>query len=287
MTGPLSPSTWSAPVPLRLATDESRYGGKASQLAAAARAGLPVPEGIALEWLLVDAVAEGDDEALAALHVSTTDFQGGGLAVRSSALGEDSAAASFAGQHLTCLNVRGPDGLTEAVRTVRDSARSAAALAYRERLGLPGLPGLPRVAVVVQELVVPECAGVLFSRDPLDGSDVLVIEASWGLGEAVVSGLVVPDHYRVRRDGRVIERTAGMKDLAVEPALVGGTSQVPVPADRIHRLCLDETRLESLRELTARCEQVFGGTQDLEWAFVADRLRLLQRRPMTGAVPPH
>ncbi|MBT2545838.1 hypothetical protein J7E99_35520 [Streptomyces sp. ISL-44] len=114
-----------------------------------------------------------------------------------------------------------------------------------------------------------------------------MIEASWGLGEAVVSGLVVPDHYRVRRDGRVIERTAGMKDLAVEPAPAGGTSQVPVPADRIHRLCLDDTRLESLRELTARCEQVFGGTQELEWAFVADRLRLLQRRPMTGAVPPH
>ncbi|MET9572468.1 PEP/pyruvate-binding domain-containing protein [Streptomyces virginiae] len=284
MTSPLSPSTWSAPVPLRLATDESLYGGKSSQLAAAARAGLPVPEGIALEWRFVDAVAAGDDEALAALHGSTADLQGGRLAVRSSALGEDSAAASFAGQHLTCLNVRGPDGLTEAVRMVRDSAHSAAALAYRERLGLPGRP---RVAVVVQELVVPECAGVLFSRDPLDGSDVLVIEASWGLGEAVVSGVVVPDHYRVRRDGRVIERTAGMKDLAVEPAPAGGTSQVPIPADRIHRLCLDDTRLESLRELTARCEQVFGGTQDLEWAFVADGLRLLQRRPMTGAVPPH
>lgn len=284
MTRPLSPSTWSAPVPLRLATDESRYGGKASQLAAAARAGLPVPEGIALEWRFVDAVAEGGDEALAALHVSTAGLRGGGLAVRSSALGEDSAAASFAGQHLTSLNVRGPDGLTEAVRMVRDSAHSAAALAYRERLGLLGRP---RGAVVVQELVVPECAGVLFSRDPLDGSDVLVIEASWGLGEAVVSGLVVPDHYRIRRDGGVIERRPGMKDLAVEPAPGGGTSQVPVPSDRIHRLCLDETRLESLRELTARCEQVFGGTQDLEWAFVGDRLSLLQRRPMTGAVSPH
>ena len=130
------------------------------------------------------------------------------LAVRSSAVGEDSEEASFAGQHLTCLNVRSAADGVAAVAAIWRSAHSDSALAYRRRLGLTDSP---RIAVVVQQLVDADCAGVLFTRNPLDGADELVVEAAWGLGEAVVAGLVTPDRFRVARDGTVLERVAGTR----------------------------------------------------------------------------
>jgi pyruvate,water dikinase len=257
--------------------DELVYGGKAAQLAVAVRAGLPVPEGVALPVTLVTAVAAGETEALRELaDVSTrTGFP---VAARSSAVGEDSETASFAGQHATRLNVRSLPELTEAVREIFASARSESALSYRRRLGLVGEP---HIGVVVQELVLPSCSGVLFTRNPLDGSDEIVIEASWGLGEAVVAGLVTPDRFRLARDGTVVEQVAGLKDVAVEPLPDGGTAEVSLPAERAHTLCLDQEQLRSLHALALRCEAVFGGTQDLEWAFADGTLYLLQRRALT------
>lgn len=126
-------------VPLAEAHDEATFGGKAVQLGASVRAGLPVPPGVALSAPLVDAVAAGDPSGVAAL-IAVTDLVGGPVAVRSSAIGEDSAEASFAGQHLTQLNVRDPRRLSEAVSAVWASARSEAALAYRQRLGIDGVP---------------------------------------------------------------------------------------------------------------------------------------------------
>ncbi|MBT2445614.1 PEP/pyruvate-binding domain-containing protein [Streptomyces sp. ISL-43] len=279
--------TWrAAVVALGSATDEALYGGKAANLAIAVRAGLPVPPGLALSWPFVDAIAEGTTDAQEALRAAVDRLPGGSqapgrpLAVRSSAPGEDSARASFAGQHLSCLNVNTPEALTEAVQSVRESARAPAALAYRDRLGLVGPPC---IAVVVQALVAADCAGVLFTRDPLDGSEIVVVEASWGLGESVVEGLVVPDRYRIDGSGRVLERVAGMKDIAVRPAPFGGTSQVAVPPERVRTLCLDDAQLTELRELASRCVLVFGGAQDLEWAFADGHLHLLQRRPLTVA----
>jgi pyruvate, water dikinase len=146
------------------AHDEALFGGKASQLAVAAQAGLPVPAGLALSVPLVEAVADGDRAAAIALdralHALTPP-----LAARSSAVGEDSERASFAGQHATRLNLP-RSRVAEAVRAIRQSARSPAALSYRRRLGLPAEP---RIAVVVQELAAADCAGVLFSRDPSTG----------------------------------------------------------------------------------------------------------------------
>ncbi|UQX02128.1 PEP/pyruvate-binding domain-containing protein [Streptomyces sp. RerS4] len=277
-------------VPLGSATDEALYGGKAANLAIAVRAGLPVPPGIALPWPFVDAVAEGSPGAQEALRAAVDHLAGGSsasgqplgqpLAVRSSAPGEDSAEASFAGQHLSCLNVDTHQALTEAVRAVRESARAPAALAYRHRLGLVGQP---RIAVVVQALVAADRAGVLFTRDPLDGSEVVVVEASWGLGESVVEGLVVPDRYRIDAGGRVRERVAGVKDIAVRPSPLGGISQVTVPPEHVRTLCLDDAQLTELRELASRCALVFAGPQDIEWAFAGGHLHLLQRRPLTVA----
>ena len=108
-----------------------------------------------------------------------------------------------------------------------------------------------------------------------------LIEATWGLGEALVAGLVTPDRYRVGTDGRVIERAIGDKDIAIEAQANGGTAEVSIAADRAKTACLDDARLAELAQLANRCEQLFGGPQDLEWAVVNGRVHLLQSRPVT------
>jgi pyruvate,water dikinase len=256
--------------------DAARFGGKAAQLATAAQAGLPVPRGFALATTLVEAAAAGAPAALATLARLARALDGA-LAVRSSAPDEDGAVASFAGQHLTRLGVRGAE-LPTAVRAVWQSARAESALAYRRRAGRHAPP---RMAVVVQTLVDADVAGVLFTRNPLDGSDERVIEAAFGLGELVVSGRVTPDLYRLGRDGRVRTRQAGDKELALRCAEAGVVEE-PLPPAQSRALCLDDAHLAALDGLARACEALFGGTQDLEWAFARERLWLLQRRPITS-----
>lgn len=263
-----------APVPLAEAGDAQVFGGKAAGLALATRAGLPVPDGVALPWPLVDAVAAGDHGALA-----VPDSLGSRLAARSSAVGEDSEATSFAGLHATVLNVA-RDELADAVSAVWRSARSAAAVAYRERMGLEAGP---QVGLVAQEMIDASVAGVLFRPNPATGADEVVVEAAWGLGEAVVGGLVTPDLYRLSVAGDVLERRAGTKDLEVRPAEAGGTEERAVEAGRAGGLCLDDAQLSALHQLALACVDVFGGSQDLEWALADGRLWLLQRRAVTGA----
>jgi pyruvate,water dikinase len=258
--------------------DADRYGGKAAQLAAALHAGLPVPRGVALSVELVDALAAGNPAASAKLDEAWSALRPP-LALRSSAVGEDSDAASFAGQHLTRLNVRSPADAIEGVVAIWRSAHSESALGYRKRIGLSGTP---RVGVVLQELVDADCAGVLFTRNPIDGTDELVVEAAWGLGEVVVAGLVTPDRFRIARDGTVLERIAGEKDLAVTLAPQGGTQQRPLSGDRVRALCLDDRALAALARLAEQCESVFQGARDLEWAFVGETLHLLQCRRVTS-----
>ncbi|HEX9277557.1 MAG TPA: PEP/pyruvate-binding domain-containing protein [Casimicrobiaceae bacterium] len=267
------------PVRLEQANAEAWFGGKAVQLGTALRAGLPVPPGFALAVDLVDAFAAGDPAVVAVLERLHQHF-GRPLAVRSSAVGEDSKTASFAGQHLSLLNVGSAPALADAVRRIWESGHSEAALAYRKRMGITGEP---RVAVIVQQMIYPDCAGVLFTRDPLTGSDQRIIEASWGFGEAIVAGLVTPDRYRIARDGSVLDRVAGTKDVALRAAAAGELEQAAIEPQRVHTLCLDDENLRALHELASRCEAVFGGTQDLEWAFAARTLYLLQRRAITVA----
>ncbi len=262
---------------LHEALPEADFGGKAAQLGQAHQKGLPVPPAWALSTAFVDRVVAGDEAAIEQL-VKAFQELGGPVAVRSSGIGEDSASASFAGQHATELNVRSREGLLEAVHKVHGSARTEAALAYRKRLGLSPEP---RMGIVVQRLVEADRAGVLFTRNPTTGADERVIEATWGLGEAVVAGLVTPDHYRVARGGRVLERRAGEKDLAIMWSEGGGTEEVPVEGDRIEALCLSDAELAALDALASACEAAFGGSQDLEWAFAGERLYLLQRRAIT------
>ena len=264
------------PVALARADDAQLYGGKAAQLAAARRAGLPVPDGLALGHDFVDAVARAEAIALATL-ASHCAALSGPLAVRSSAIGEDGASASFAGQHATLLNVR---DVAQAVTEVWRSARSESALGYRHRIGAEGPV---RMGVVVQRLVAAEIAGVMFTRNPITRADELVIEAGWGLGEAIVQGLVVPDFFRLARDGALLERRAGMKTIAIRRKPEGDTEQIAVAPDLVEALSLGDAQLRALAGLAAGCDACFGPVpHDIEWAFADDSLHLLQRRPVTG-----
>lgn len=265
-----------SPAALSCATDRDLFGGKAAQLATAQRAGLPVPEGIALAHDFVEAVAAADEQACVRLGEACATLSGP-LAVRSSAIGEDGGSASFAGQHATLLNVR---DVVSAVTEVWRSARTESALAYRRRVGASGPV---RMGVVVQRLVAADVAGVMFTRNPVSRADELVIEASWGLGEAVVQGLVVPDFYRLAPAGDLIELRTGVKTVAVERRVDGGTEHVEVDVARVEASSLDSSRLAALADLARRCDCVFGAEpHDIEWAFAGQSLYLLQRRPVTG-----
>ena len=267
-------------VPLVEADAEEHFGGKAVQLAHALKNGLPVPGGVAVAWSTVSRFIEGDQIAYEVCAKAFADLDGHALAVRSSAVGEDSAAASFAGQHITRLGIRSVETGLDALRAVWMSGQHPGALAYRERMGIAGAP---RVGVVIQIMVDSECAGVLFTRDPITGADHRVIEAAWGLGESVVSGLVDPDRYRVRRGGEVLEAIAGDKHVAIRHTADGQTEECPTDAAEREALCLVDDRLRALDELASSCERVFGGesAHDLEWAFDRERLYLLQRRAVT------
>jgi pyruvate,water dikinase len=237
-----------------------------------------VPPGFALGVRSVEAVAGGDPTATVALRERFEELDGP-VSVRSSGIGEDSEKTSFAGQHLTVLNVRTAEAALRAVSEVRDSGRSETAIAYREMLGIAGEP---RIGVVVQRLVEPDTAGVLFTRHPMTGAAERVIDASWGLGEAVVGGLVAPDHFRIDPDGTVLERRAGRKGVLLRILPDGGLEQVPVGPERAAELCLDDRDLAALNGLASACEEVYGGDQDIEWAIRSGTLALLQRRPLTA-----
>jgi len=265
-------------VPLADAAEESAFGGKAVSLGAAIRAGLPVPPGVALGTTMVERVASGDQSAIDAIVVSPH-IPDGRLAGRSSAVGEDSADASFAGQHATRLNVRKPN-VHRAVHTVWISARTDAALAYRAR---KGLPPHPKIATVVQLLIEPVAAGVLFTRNPITGADERMIEASWGLGEAVVSGIVVPDRVRLSPQGRMLDFEIGDKDVKIWYDEGDGTTETPVEEALRSVPCIDEEHLTQLNELADRCQREWGSALDLEWALGSDgSIYLLQCRPITA-----
>jgi pyruvate,water dikinase len=264
-------------VPLEAAHDEAMFGGKAVSLGAAIRAGLPVPPGVAVAWDVVVGVAQSDRGHVSAVTESPH-VPDARLAARSSAIGEDSGGASFAGQHVTRLNVR-RHSLGDAVRAVWESAYTPSALAYRAK---KGVTAEPRVGVVVQLLVEPVAAGVLFTRHPITGADERLIEAAWGLGEAVVNGSVVPDRYRLSPDGALVEFTPGHKDVKIWYDEGEGTIEVPVD-DHLHAApSLSNDQVSELNDLADRCRRVYGPDLDIEWAVGPDaRLYLLQCRPIT------
>lgn len=262
------------------ARDAASFGSKAVGLGDALRSGLPVPSGVALSGAVVEAVATGDRAVIDEV-ADVAGMLDAPLAVRSSAADEDGAEASFAGQHLTLLNVASVDDLVPALCQIWWSANSDSAISYRKRVGLFTRPS---IGVVVQSLLDPAVAGVMFTCNPLTGADERVVEASWGLGEAVVAGLVIPDHFRVDRGGKVLERVPGRKQVAIRPLPHGGTAEEPVSGELVSRLCLDDDQLLALQALATRCEEVYGPGRDIEFAFAGKEgteLYLLQCRAVT------
>jgi pyruvate,water dikinase len=204
-------------------------------------------------------------------------------AVRSSAIAEDLPTASFAGQYDTYLNVVGAPEILRHISRCWASLFSERAVAYRARNGVDHRTA--GMAVIVQRLLHPHAAGVLFTADPVTANrTVACVEAVVGLGEALVSGRVEADAYRVR-DGGVISTSLGTQPFAVQAAPGGGTAEVPVPPGRRGQPVLTDAQLVQLVELGRRIEARLGRPQDIEWCLVDDAFHVVQSRPITTLFP--
>ncbi|MBN1669332.1 MAG: hypothetical protein JW862_19735, partial [Anaerolineales bacterium] len=207
------------------------------------------------------------------------------VAVRSSATAEDLPQASFAGQQETWLNIRSSGAVLAATRQCWASLWTARAIGYRIRQGID--PQQVALAVVVQLLVPAEAAGILFTANPLDGNRAQVlINAAWGLGEAVVSGLVTPDTLTLEKaTGKVLERTTSQK-LVQTIRDETGTLAAPVPQALQRAAVLNDSQAAELARLGTRIEQLFGLPVDVEWALSEQRFAILQARPITALPQP-
>jgi pyruvate,water dikinase len=309
--------------------DRPVAGGKGASLGELTRAGIPVPPGFVVTVAAfaralaaidpggvlrgrLDGLAADDHAAVARVtadirdrfatapipgdlraaiierYAALVDVAGeAGVAVRSSATGEDGVDASFAGLQDTYLCVRGADAVIDRVRACWASLYSDRSVSYRlhRRHGEDGLA----MAVVIQRMVDPRCAGVMFTRSPATGDrSVVAVEACWGLGSALVSGDVTPDSYVVSKvTGEIIKRAVSAK-LHLHRRDPGGTGvvTVDVPAGLRERPCLDDDELHGLVGLARRVESHYGAPQDIEWAIARDlppgrNIVVLQSRPET------
>lgn len=204
-------------------------------------------------------------------------MEGEYFAVRSSAVAEDLADASFAGQQDTYLNVRKHD-IIRMVLTCWASYWNARAMKYRHDASKDHLS--QGMAVVVQRMVSSDISGVMFTSDPVTGEEHIVIEASWGLGESIVSGLVTPDRYIVSNDGKVLSADVKSKEHGFY--LVDGENKmVDIPADKVSARCADDDILKLIAEQGMRLRDHFGCPQDIEWAVEKGKVYILQSRAIT------
>jgi rifampicin phosphotransferase len=204
-------------------------------------------------------------------------------AVRSSATAEDLPTASFAGQQDSYLNVVGVAAILEHVRRCWASLFTERAVTYRQRNGFDHRR--VHMAVVVQAMVFPQAAGILFTADPVTSNRrVATVDAAWGLGEALVSGVVSGDVYTVR-DDEVVAKTVGAKQHAVEARPEGGTRTVTVAPERRQQAVLTDAQVVRLVQLGRRIEAHFDRPQDIEWCLVDDDFAIVQSRPITTLFP--
>jgi phosphohistidine swiveling domain-containing protein len=302
--------------------DTALVGGKGANLGELSRAGLPVPPGFVLTTKAYDAFVEAagledeivglaskledpaafeeaaqkihalfargeiPDRVAAELHSAYERLANGEpVAVRSSATAEDLSGASFAGQQETYLNVRGEEALLEAVKACWASLWTARAMAYRERQNIEAAS--VSLAVVIQRMVEAEAAGMLFTADPVSGRrERAVINAAWGLGEAIVGGQVTPDTLVIEKEsGRILSRETADKEVMTVYA-EDGTQEQPVPEkQRLRPVLGDETAAELMR-YGARIEEFYGAPQDIEWALAGGNLFIVQARPITNLPSP-
>ncbi|MFF4186676.1 rifamycin-inactivating phosphotransferase [Streptomyces sp. NPDC001691] len=232
---------------------------------------------------IIEDIALPDDLVAAITGALARLGEGAACAVRSSATAEDLPTASFAGQQDTYLNVMGPTEILRHISRCWASLFTERAVTYRRRNGIDHRT--VHMAVVVQRMVFPDAAGILFTADPVTGNrTVATVDAGFGLGEALVSGLVNPDVFKVR-DGEVVARTISAKRRAVHALPTGGTREVAIePGQQEHPALTDEQALRLVR-LGRRIEAHFGRPQDIEWCLVDDDFRIVQSRPITTLFP--
>ena len=232
---------------------------------------------------VLECTAIPDDLAAAITHPLARLGERAAYAVRSSATAEDLPTASFAGQQDTYLNVVGPAAILQHVSRCWASLFTERAVTYRLRNGFDHRK--VHMAVVVQQMVFPQAAGILFTADPVTGNrKVASVEASFGIGEALVSGLVNADVYKVR-DGEVVARTIGTKRLAIHTSPSGGTQEQAIEPERQAQPALTERQVVRLAQLGRRIEAHFGRPQDIEWCLVDDDFQIVQSRPITTLFP--
>jgi len=301
-----------------------RVGGKGASLARMVAAGLPVPPGFHITTeayrRYVDenhlgektqsAAAQAQVNDLATFDRASTQIQSlfaqgtipgdiaemirrwyGELgadipvAVRSSATAEDLPGLSFAGQLDTYLNVRGGDEVIDAVRRCWASLWTGRAIGYRQRQGIR--PEDVSMAVVVQQLVAAEVAGVVFTANPVTGArDELMINAAWGLGEAIVSGRVTPDTIVINKQtGAIASQEIASKEVMTVRS-PEGTREEPVPAGKRQRAALEPAQAAELARLGVKIEQLYGRPMDIEWAMSGGRIVIVQARPVTALPEP-
>ncbi len=271
-------------LPLAECHDLTLVGGKAANLGRMIRGGFRVPDGFAITTEAFAAWRQGEESAGMPLVMSREicdayeRLGGGRVAVRSSGTAEDMGSASMAGQYESYLDVNGEEELVEAVQKCWASAASVRSRAYLEEKGINSASAM--MAVVVQRLVRAEVSGVLFTANPIgDRQQEMLLEASWGLGEVVVSGDVQPDVVRIDSEtGRVIETVIGDKRLQ---HVAGSKEPIHVEERRRHEACLKSGDVDGLWQLGRRVAEHFGGAQDIEWAIESGEIYLLQTRPIT------
>ncbi len=303
--------------------DLASVGPKALSLARMSRNGLPVPQGfcvvaaayrehirasglaaeiedsvLSLENIrgerrreilsgIRNAIVQGTLSETATLEIASQYrlLSAGAVAVRSSATAEDLPGQSFAGQYDTFLNVVSLSKCLESVKRCWASLWTDRASEYRAKSGIKHLD--VNMAVIVQEFVPAAASGVLFTADPVTGrTDRLVIECSFGLGEAIVSGKVTPDRFVLSKKLRVLERAISNKSLEIVSDTDGGVREQSLPYERSQQPCIGDGTARRLGTLALKVEKLFKCPQDIEWAVSDGEIFLLQSRPITS-LPPH
>ncbi|MBI4443266.1 MAG: hypothetical protein HY649_07820 [Acidobacteria bacterium] len=299
-------------------------GGKGANLSRMIRAGFPVPPGFFLTTAAYRAFVQANElqgqivalasdrtkpvegastvirqlfaqgrtppEVAAAIQQARTDLMriigdGSPVAVRSSATAEDLPGASFAGQQESYLSVRGEEALIDAVKRCWSSLWTARAMDYRTRHNID--PSSVSLAVVVQAMVPAEAAGILFTTNPMSGArDEIVLDVAWGLGDAIVGGLVTPDHIVAdKATGKIKEITIGEKAVMTTPTATG-TEEHKVEASKRRAQVLNAAQVAELVKLGAGIESHFGEPQDVEWCSASGKFYIVQARPITTLPPP-
>jgi pyruvate,water dikinase len=231
----------------------------------------------------VEAIAVPEDLAAPIEHALARLGSRAAYAVRSSATAEDLPTASFAGQQDTYLNIVGASAVLRHISRCWASLFSDRAVTYRVRNGIDHRK--VRMAVLVQRMVFPDAAGILFTADPVTGNrKVATLEATFGLGEALVSGLTNADVYKVR-DGVILDKAIAAKQLAIRAVPSGGTERRAIDRDRQRQPALADAQVVRLTELGRRIEAHFGRPQDIEWCWADEDFQIVQSRPITTLFP--